>query len=299
MIDSASAWVLFDTGLSHLGWWADSGETGVRLARALTRRSGSGTEFWSDTLMHHQFLAIELTYRGHLHEAYAADRRLLRDPNASRYSDLYDPFPSLSLLGAIPESLAAATFGRALEPGQPWPVRRFATARRLRGLPWWLARGDTVSLARFALRAEQEARTQRSARGKIRGQYLHAAATAYLALAHTDSAEALRLFRAIPDTLCLENDCYFGKLTEARLLRASGQARRAGEVLDRWVWGGGPLFTFGFLERARIAEELGERQKARESYRFVVDVWRHADPELDPYVREARAGLERMAAGSP
>jgi hypothetical protein len=27
----------------------------------------------------------------------------------------------------------------------------------------------------------------------------------------------------------------------------------------------------------------------------VVDVWRHADPELEPYVREARAGLQRLA----
>ena len=152
-----------------------------------------------------------------------------------------------------------------------------------------------MSLARFVVRAEQEARTQESARGKIRGEYLHAAANAYLALARADSAEALRLFRAIPDTLCIENDCYFGKLTEARLLRASGQDRQAGAVLDRWVWGGGPLFTLGFLERGRIAEGLGERQKARDAYQFVVDVWRHADPELALYTREARAGLERLA----
>jgi hypothetical protein len=172
----------------------------------------------------------------------------------------------------------------------------FVTARQLRGLPWWLARGDTASLARFALRAGQEARTQRSARGKIRGRYLHAAAVAYLALARADSAEALSLFRAIPDTLCIENDCYFGKLTEARLLRARGQARQAGAVLDRWVWSGGPLLTLGVLERGRIAEGLAERQKARDSYQFVVDVWRHADAELEPYVREARAGLERLAA---
>jgi hypothetical protein len=34
--------------------------------------------------------------------------------------------------------------------------------------------------------------------------------------------------------------------------------------------------------------------EARDSYRFVVDVWRHADPALEPYVRETRAGLERM-----
>jgi hypothetical protein len=117
----------------------------------------------------------------------------------------------------------------------------------------------------------------------------------------------LALFQAIPDTLCLENDCYYEKLTEARLLRAIGQARQAGAMLDRWVWTGGglapgvplgssPLFVLGILERGRIAESLGERQKARDSYQFVVDVWRHADPELEPYVREARAGLERLAA---
>ena len=296
VIDSAPARVLFDAGLDHLGWWPDSDETGIRLARAMTLRSGTGSDAWSDTLMYHQFLAIELTYRGHLHQAYAADRRLLDDPNTSRFSDAYDPFPSLSLLGVIPESVAATTFGRAFEPGKPWPMPPFVTARQLRGLPWWLARRDTVSLRRFAVRAEQEARSQSSATGKLRSRYLHAAATAYLALARADSVRALRLFHAIPDSICIVNDCYYGKLTEARLLTALGEARQAGAVLDRWVWNGGPLLVLGVLERGRIAEGLGERQKARDSYQFVVDVWRHADPELSPYIRKARAGLERLAA---
>ena len=305
MIDSAPALVLFQAGLDHLGWWADSGEAGVRLARALTLRSGGIAEA-ADTLMYLQYLAVQLAYRGHLHEAYAADRRLLLDPNASRLSNFLDPFLSLSLLGVIPESLAATTFGHALEPGKAWPMPRFNTARQLRGLPWWLARRDTASLARFALRAEQEARSQTSARGKLRARYLHVAATAYLALARADSAEALGLFRAIPDTLCLVNDCYYAKLTEARLLEALGQGRQAGAVLDRWVWtggglylaplAGGPFFVLAVLQRGRIAEALGERQKARDSYQFVVDVWRNADPQLGPYVREARAGLERLAA---
>jgi hypothetical protein len=104
------------------------------------------------------------------------------------------------------------------------------------------------------------------------------------------------LFQAIPDTLCLANDCYYEKLTEVRLLDALGQARQAGAVLDRWVWtGGDALFVIGVLERGRIAERLAERRKARDSYQFVLDVWRHADPELEPYVREARGGLERLA----
>jgi eukaryotic-like serine/threonine-protein kinase len=299
MIDSASAWVLFDAGLPHLGWWADSGEAAIRLARALTLRSGTGVDATSDTLMYDQYLALLLAYRGHLQEAYAVDRRLLLDPNASQFSAFLDPFLSLSLLGVVPDSLAASTFGHALQPGKAWPMPPFNTARQLRGLPWWLARGDTASLARFAVRAGQEVRRQKGAGGKLRARFLHAAATAYLALARADSAQALALFQAIPDTLCVATDCFYEKLTESRLLNALGQSRQAGAVLDRWVWSGeGVFFVLGVLERGRIAESLGERQKARDSYQFVVDVWRHADPELELYVREARAGLERLAAES-
>jgi hypothetical protein len=66
-------------------------------------------------------------------------------------------------------------------------------------------------------------------------------------------------------------------------------------VLDRWVWTGEPpLFVLGVLERGRIAEGLGERQKAIDSYQFVVDVWRRADPQLQPFVVEARNALTRM-----
>ncbi|HEY0350964.1 MAG TPA: hypothetical protein VGC48_02530, partial [Gemmatimonadales bacterium] len=164
VIENASAQVLFGAGFMHLGRWADSGEAGVRLLRAMTLRSGTGADPWSDTLMYRQYLALLLAYRGHLHEAYAADRRLLLDPSASRFSEFLDPFFSLSLLKVIPESVSATTFARALEPGKAWPISPFGTARQLRGLPWWLARRDTASLARFAGRAEQEARNQTSAR---------------------------------------------------------------------------------------------------------------------------------------
>jgi len=295
MIDSAPAMVLFRAGFEHLGRWADSGEAGARILRVLTRRSGTGVDLWSDTLMYNHYLAAVLAYRGHLQDAYATDRRLLLEPGASRFTEFEDQFVSLSLLGVIPQSLAATTFGRALETGKAWPVPTFGPVRQLAGLPWWLARRDTASLARFALRARQEVRRQEGTRGNLRARYLHAAATAYLALARADSAAALRLLQAIPDTLCIESDCYYAKLTEARLLNARGQAREAGAVLDRWVWiGEGPFYVLGVLERGRIAEGLGERQKAMDSYQFVVDVWRRADPQLQPFVLEARNGLARM-----
>jgi hypothetical protein len=91
------------------------------------------------------------------------------------------------------------------------------------------------------------------------------------------------------------NDCFYEKLIEARLLTSQGQARQAGAVLDRWVWSGErPLFVLGVLERGHIAESLGERQKAMDSYQFVVDVWRRADSELQPFVVEARNALTRL-----
>jgi DNA-binding SARP family transcriptional activator len=297
MIDSAAPEVLFDAGHHHLGWWPDSAEAGVRLLRAMARRGGFGVGATTDALMASQLLALALASRGHLREAYAVDRRLLLDERASPSTWFLDPFLGLSLLGTIPESLAATAFGHALDRGKAWPIPPYnRQARELRGLPWWLARRDTASIARFAVRAGQEARTQRSARGKLRGRYLHAAATAYLTLARADSAEALRLFQSIPDTLCIANVCSYEKLVEARLLAAAGQAQQAEAVLDQWVWKAeGPFLVLGRLEQGRIAEGLGERQKAIDAYQFVVDVWRHADPELGPHVRKARAGLERLA----
>jgi eukaryotic-like serine/threonine-protein kinase len=297
MIDSASAFVLGDVGTDHLGWWADSAESGIRLMREQITRSGNGALPWADTLMYRQFLARQLASRGHLREAYIVDRLLLVNPRASRFAWALDPFLSLSLLGAIPESLAVTTFAQAFDPGKLWPMPHssFFQPRHLRGLPWWLARRDTVSLARFALRAEQETRTQATAAGKLRGRYLHAAANAYLALARADSVQALRLLQAIPDTLCVANLCSYEKLIEAHLLAAAGRPEQAGALLDQWVWkADGPFVVLGRLEQGRIAEALGEHQKARDSYQFVVDAWRHADPELEPYVREARAGRERV-----
>ncbi len=138
MIDSVPTRVLLDAATIQLGWWADSGEAAIQLLRALTRRSGSGVDPWTDTLMYYQFLAGALAYRGHLQEAYAADRRLLLGPRRP-FWNASDPFRALALLGAIPESVSARTYGQTLEPGKAWHISAFFTDRSQRGLPWWLA----------------------------------------------------------------------------------------------------------------------------------------------------------------
>jgi hypothetical protein len=45
-----------------------------------------------------------------------------------------------------------------------------------------------------------------------------------------------------------------------------------------------------------VRGRLGDRKKAIRPYQYVADVWRRADPELQPYVREAKEGLSRMTS---
>src|SRR5258705_4517789 len=53
------------------------------------------------------------------------------------------------------------------------------------------------------------------------------------------------------------------------------------------------------LEAGRIYERLGQRDQAIAKYRFVVAAWRNADPELQPYVEEAKTALRRLSAERP
>ena len=297
-IRSASALALFSAGLEHLGSWPDSAETAISLLRELAtgRHEVAGAPPWvADSAMWPQYLATGLAFRGHLRAAAEADRRLLADLEASPHSWLLDPFLGLSLFGVIPDSVAGAAFGRSLEPDEPWEP---FTPRHFRGLPWWLARGDTASLARFTARAAVVARRAGSSSVAGRARLLGALAGAYLTLARHDSAAAVLELKSIPDSLCSAGtfNCFYGKLTLARLLAARSEYRAAGDLLERWWWqGDGPVLILALLERGRIAERLGEREKAVENYRYVADAWRRADPELQPYAAEAREGLARLA----
>jgi eukaryotic-like serine/threonine-protein kinase len=297
-IRSASALALFSAGLEHLDLWPDSAETAITLLRELAtgRHDVAGAPPWvADSVMWPQYLASGLAFRGHLRAAAEADRRLLAHPETSPWSGFLDPFLSLSLFGVIPDSVAGAAFRRSLEPDESWEP---LTPRHFSGLPWWLARRDTASLARFTARAAAVARRSRSPSVVEDASLLGGFAGAYLTLARHDSAAALLELQSIPDTLCSEwaFSCFYGKLTLARLLAARSEYRPAGDLLERWWWQGrGPVRILAVLERGRIAEHLGEREKAVESYRYVADAWRRADPELQPYAAEAREGLARLA----
>jgi eukaryotic-like serine/threonine-protein kinase len=290
LIDTGYAGVLFDAGFMQLSEWPDSAETAVRVLRSLAfgRHNYTGFPSWiRDSLARRRMLASALVQRGHLHEAYQLDPVFEgASPGPSQ-----DQYVRLALLGAVPVDTAAVAFRRMLERDPPAVIALAPV------LPWWLKQRDTIALARFGLRVDSLARHD-SAKplANVVRHYIADAARAYLTLARGDSAAALRAFASLPDSVCglWWISCRAQKVTEARLLGAVGEDRRAMELLEQW----GGLEPLAVLERARLAERLGERDKAIKSYQFVADAWRHADPELRTYVMEARGGLERLT-GEP
>jgi serine/threonine-protein kinase len=295
-IDTIGVGPLWRAGLEHLGVWADSAETVIRLLRAVPvgRRSLAGVPGWvGDTLMWPHYLATVLLYRGHAREAYQVYRPLLTHPSNAPWAWFANPFRDLALVGAVPAETVTAVIARSSQSEVLSSPRWFR---------WWYTRRDTAALARVVDHADRFAPRTASPGDKVRALALRSAAAGYLALARGDSATAIRDLQAVPDsviTVDFRNPFLFEKLTLAELLEARRDDRGAGEIIDRWLWADlGPFLILARLERARIAERAGDRDKAIQWYQFVVDVWRHADPELQSYVIEAREGLRRLG-GEP
>ena len=295
--DSASAVTLLRTCLEDLFTWPDSGETAVRLARRLGegRASIEGTPpEMRDPQVRQEMLAEALAFRGHFREAAQASP----GPGGAGFN-WFGPgalsFDALALFGAAPEQVATRWYARLFDPKALTRPLAADLPQAPDALAWWKTSADTASLRRF----ESLARPERGAGSleQVHRARVAAEAAAYLALLRGDSAAALRTLLSIPDTACFTS-CSFMRITQATLLGRAGRDREALATLDRWLLSAvpTPLFVIGTLERGRIAERLGDRAIAIQAYQYVVDVWRHADPELNGYVAEARASLKRLAA---
>jgi serine/threonine-protein kinase len=276
LLDTASAEFLANARVAMRDW-PDSAETQVRLSRLLAAGRHGSFRLYTDTVAQRVQLARMLTRRGHLHEAYETYRAAGRADPAL--------FADLALLGGIPQDTAAIEFARWLRAGLSPAV--FA-------IPWWTARGDTASLATLARRADSTARLGSSAADRERARYGTVAIRAFLALARRDTSEALRLFVGAPDTLCGNCD-WIDMRQKAALLAARGRDKEAAALLEFTpVYFSNLDSQLRALERGRVYERLGDRARAIEAYGFVTDVWRNADPELQPLVEEARTALRRL-----
>jgi serine/threonine-protein kinase len=227
-------------------------------------------------------LAGTLAYRAHLREAGDV---LARRPGLMAWGT----FTDLALAGVVPAKDADAAFRQQLREG-PTSETEGMAPRLGFPLPWWGARRDTVAIRRYAERLTARA-TRREA--PLWDRYLYDAAGAYLALARADTAEAVRRLETLPAKVGM---VWYERLTLARLLAATGHERDALAVLDREFPWAVPVLPHGWwaLERARLAERLGERDKAIKWYGYVARLWRHADPELQPRAAEAREALARL-----
>jgi len=277
-IDAVSTEVLAHA-LFVVGAWPDSVETALRLVRIAARKPPPR---WLYESWGRRFLSSTLTYRGHMREAYAVATPL---PGGIP--------PELPLLGGVPPESVAAIYARWLR--MPIEFNAYTgLSPALYALPWWAANRDTMALRTFAWRNDSVARAATDVEARLWAHYGAASAAAYFALAEGDSAVALQRFTGLPDSVCL---CVVDRITTAQLLAARKRHREAAALLDRlgrpWY---SPIRGLWYLERARLAEHLGEREKAIEFYHFVVDVWRNADPELQAFVAEARAALTRLSA---
>jgi predicted Zn-dependent protease len=124
-------------------------------------------------------------------------------------------------------------------------------------------------------------------------QYAVALGNAYLTLDRRDTARAIREFASLPDSLC--HECGWSWLTRAQLLESQGRNAEAAAILDQTSVLNTPMGELTEFERARIAEKLGDKARARDGYAFVAGMWQHGDPFFKQYASEASAGLKRLS----
>ncbi|MGD8867006.1 MAG: protein kinase [Gemmatimonadales bacterium] len=134
---------------------------------------------------------------------------------------------------------------------------------------------------------------------------LVAGVRAQISLAMGDSSEALatlekRRYQAWYQAMVSSP---FHSLDRERYLRASLLAA-AGREEEALTWYNsfteGSVYALAYLapshlERAKIYERRGERERAAFHYRRFIEHWSHSDPELRARVREAEDALSRLA----
>jgi len=285
-VHTASTGVLY-RATATLGMWFDSAETALRLARAMVRAKPAPAPF-DDSLALRRRLARVLALRGHLREAYA--QILPQVQSGIPADETVDLFTDLCLLGAVPSSVARATFDRW------WTLSPRATVF---GLHWWAAQGDTAVLRRAHRSLDSLARTDATPQRAQLGEYGAAAASAYHALSSGDTLTAITRLLSLPDSFC--QDCYLDWVARAHLLARRGRLSEARRYLRRvtaYAWHL-PTYPRATLQLGSVDERLREPVEAERAYRATATAWEHADLSLRGFVDQAHRALNRLRAGHP
>ncbi|MGQ0642034.1 MAG: protein kinase domain-containing protein [Gemmatimonadaceae bacterium] len=250
----------------------DSAETQVSMAGAMRSAIESGRVPQAFLAIARLSAAQGFLARGHVREA------LQTAPGAS-------PVVVQAVLVSV---LSADSVDRVV-------VRELARPHNLNSpaaLMWYTMRGDSVGIARIV----------ESFRRSQRGFFPAPLLAGVLSLARRDTAAAIRSL-TMPDAVCL-TWCAFARFHLARLLTARGDDAAAARLYDQDYNPVGSLRSTNIVEsistviwmldRGRVNQRLGNRDKAIDSYAYVVAAWQNPDPELKPYVDEARRGLSAL-----
>ena len=165
-------------------------------------------------------------------------------------------------------------------------------------LAWIYARAGDVDLAKRLMRQFERDVPE----GIRRGMWWRHWPEGYIALADGRKADALAAFRAGYDEA---GECMVCGLYElAGVYESMGQADSAIAFYERAVStpatfgrliGDGPTLAPSLKRLGELYEAKGDRKKATEYYGRFVELWKDADPELQPGVKEIRARLARLA----
>src|SRR5881275_1273236 len=171
------------------------------------------------------------------------------------------------------------------------------TDRPYAGLAWFYAEAGRPERGRQLL-AEYAVQVPEAFR--LREPFRHGAAAA-VALAEGRIQDAIKEYRAWYE----EDSCAVCGLYElGRVYERTGQRDSALAVYERAVTTPGMLRMFEeagtlgptYKRLGELYEERGQLDKARDFYGRFVDLWRNADPELQPLVRDVKQRLVRLTA---
>jgi tetratricopeptide (TPR) repeat protein len=170
--------------------------------------------------------------------------------------------------------------------------------RPLPRLAWIYARAGKVDVAKRLMRQfETEVPV-----GMRRGAWWRHWPEGYIARAEGRNADAIAAFRALYDEA---GDCNICGLYElAQVYDSMGQADSAIALYQRAVsvpattgrlLGEGPTLAPSLKRLGELYEAKKDRKQATEYYGRFVELWRNADPELQPGVKEVRGRIARLA----
>jgi tetratricopeptide (TPR) repeat protein len=177
-----------------------------------------------------------------------------------------------------------------------YPLERIAPADR----PW----SALVTVNAVAGRADQARavveRWKRDVPAERRGR-AYGLALAFVLAAEHHPAEARAAFQAVAESLGC-NACVEPWI--ARTWEAQGAPDSALAHYERYLatpefrlWGHDPTVRPWLLQRAgELAAQLGRPQQAIQRYSQFVELWKNADPDLQPVVKDVRGRIAKLTA---